>query len=233
MKVNESLISKNDDQRPLAVLHMRLGDCLVIHREDFSQQFHYLFEKDFLTTIGFMTQKEFSSYRKGYYDARPRHCAERFGRFVSQERYIQALGLIPQVKQYRIVLMTDGFDRILRQLTTLLPGQHGSIYSALKTELYQKYINQLLQHCDEHICGETVDSAYSSALFALKADIIISGPSLFVPALRCAVLGSKSLRNWIMLDDQTELDKYHQLPCLVNQDFEEYCSALEFSLRKG
>lgn len=211
---------------------MRLNDCLVTHRDDFSQQFHHLFKKDYLTTIGFMTKKEFNSYRKGYYDARPRHCAERFGRFVRQERYIQSLGLIPEVKQYRIVLVTDGFDRILRQLVDSLSGQDGSIYSALKNELYQKYINQLLQHCDEHICGETVDSAYSSAVFALKADIIISGPSLFVPALRCAVFGIKSLRNWIMLDDQTDLDKYHQLPCLVNQDFEEYVSALEFSLRK-
>ena len=232
LKVNDSLTSKDDNEKPLAVVHMRLGDCLAIHREDFSQQFHHLFEKEYLTTNGFMTQKEFNSYRKGYFAARPRHSAERIGRFVKQERYIQALGLIPQVKQYRIVLVTDGFDHILRQLTNLLPGQDGSIYSALKDELHQKYINKLLRHCDEHICGETADSAYSTALFALKADIIISGPSLFIPALRCAVLGVKSIRNWIMLDDQTDLDKYHQLPCLVKQDFEEYCSAIEFSLRQ-
>ena len=43
LKANESLLSKSDDSKPLVVLHMRLGDCLVIHREDLSQEFHHLF----------------------------------------------------------------------------------------------------------------------------------------------------------------------------------------------
>ncbi|KAF5041336.1 hypothetical protein DSECCO2_524050 [anaerobic digester metagenome] len=196
------------------LVHLRIGDCAVLLSKDIERLLGVSVPGYAFALNRFMPQEEFELYQLGlHHEIFPRHYAERGARLVSMHAVCQAVRHVQEKygQDIEITLISDGYSRVATQLAQMINMPQIDIEAGLNQNF-----DPILNECSKVLVGEYRNNLPDVVLQITQAEVLVTGPSLFAPTVKCALCGEASLQNWIVVDETDVISRYLQHPCLIN-----------------
>ena len=210
--------SLRDESPERCLIHLRLGDCAVLYRDEQEPWLADLFEGEVCASNRFFSGKEFDLYRYGLHPDYPeRHYAERGARAPVVSSFVEKISELEnahkkQAKPIEFAFATDGFTRAAE--TIHRPG------AGVDRERIEKSLNgslrPIVERCSVNDVGEAPGLLGPALRNVVAAKTLVTGPSLFGISVKTALQGECARDNWYCVNEVDSLSRHLQLPSLVD-----------------